>query len=167
MALFCCYRFGYNPAGATVFAFVGMLTAVAFTDMDTMEIPDELQLILLVIVLISCVTLPGMSLEQRLSGAVLVSVPLLLITLLIPDAFGGGDIKLMEVCGLMLGGKRILIAFFLAMLGGGLYAVYLMTSGRKKGRERFAFGPFLSFSVILAYFWGEQILNTYLHLCGL
>jgi leader peptidase (prepilin peptidase)/N-methyltransferase len=167
IALLCVYQFGYNLTSVVVFTFFGMLTLVACVDVDTMEIPDEYQLVILILAVISIVTLPGPSLMDRILGAFSISVPLLLISLLIPGGFGGGDIKLMAVCGLLLGWKTTLIAFFLAVLSGGVYGCYLLCSGKKKGRDHFAFGPFLCAGMMLATIWGDQLLNWYLHLCTL
>ena len=36
-------------------------------------------------------------------GGLAVSLPMYLMTLAVPESFGGGDIKLMAVCGLILG----------------------------------------------------------------
>lgn len=43
---------------------------------------------------------------DRLIGALIVSVPMLLLALAIPGAFGGGDIKLMAVSEHFLGQDR-------------------------------------------------------------
>lgn len=166
IALLCVYKTGFHPASLTVFAFLGMLTAVAFVDMDTMEIPDGFVLALLVLGVVSFVTMPGMPLSWRLAGVFSVSLPLWLITLAVPGAFGGGDIKLMGACGLLLGWKLSLVSLFLAVLSGGLYGIYLLTSGRKGRKDRFAFGPFLCLGMFAAVFWGERLVAWYLGLCG-
>lgn len=166
LALLCAYKIGYNLAAVTVFAFLGMLTVVAFVDIDTMEIPNGFNIALFVIGVISMVTMPGLTLLERLLGMASVSVPLLLITLAVPGAFGGGDIKLMEACGLLLGWKQSLVALFLAILTGGLYGIYLLITGRKGRKDHFAFGPFLCLGMLIAIFWGKELLTWYLGLCG-
>lgn len=167
IALLCVFKIGYNLAAITVFAFLGMLTVVALVDIDTMEIPNGFVLTILVIGLVSVVTVPGISLTQRLIGLVSVSLPLLLITLIIPGAFGGGDIKLMGACGLLLGWKMNLISLFLAVLTGGFYGMYLLGTRRKGRKEHFAFGPFLCVGMFISLFWGQSLLERYLKLCGL
>ncbi|MDD3253181.1 MAG: prepilin peptidase [Lachnospiraceae bacterium] len=167
MALLCVFKIGYNLAALTVFAFLGMLTVVAFVDIDTMEIPDGFVLAILIIGVVSIVTMPGISLAERLIGVFAVSLPLLLITLAVPGAFGGGDIKLMGACGLLLGWKLSLVSLFLAVLTGGLYGIYLLAAKKKGRKEHFAFGPFLCAGMCLALFWGTSLTRWYLGLCGL
>lgn len=167
IALLCVYKIGYNLAAFTVFAFLGMLTVVAFVDIDTMEIPNGFVIAVLIIAMVSIVTVPGISLAERLIGVLSVSLPLTLITLAVPGAFGGGDIKLMGACGLMLGWKMNLVSLFLAILTGGIYGIYLLLSGKKGRKEHFAFGPFLCLGMFVSMFWGGQIVAWYLRLCGL
>lgn len=166
IALLCVFKMGYNLAALTVFAFLGMLTAVAFVDIDTMEIPNGFTGSLLVIGLISMFTMPGLTLVNRLLGMLSVSLPLLLITIAVPGGFGMGDIKLMGACGLLLGWKLSLMALFLAVLTGGLYGMFLLVKKKKGRKEHFAFGPFLCFGMFAAVFWGQELLDGYLKLCG-
>ncbi len=167
LAPLCIFKMGFNLSALTVFAFLITLTAVAFTDIATMEIPNGYVIAILVISLISVFIMPGPALGERLIGAVSVSLPLTLITLAVPGAFGGGDIKLMGVCGLFLGWKLNLLALFLAVVTGGSYGIYLLVSGRKGRKEHFAFGPFLCLGMLAALFWGEELLRCYLKLYGL
>ncbi len=166
IALLCVFKIGCNLAAVTGFAFLGMLTVVAFVDIDTMEIPNGFVAVILLIGIISMVTMPGISLAERLIGVFSVSLPLLLITLVIPGAFGGGDIKLMGACGLLLGWKLSLVSLFLAVLTGGLYGIYLLGTKKKGRKEHFAFGPFLCAGMFAALFWGQQLTGWYLGLCG-
>lgn len=167
IALQCVKMSGFHPAAFTAFAFLGMLTVVTFIDMDTMVIPNGTVFAILIIGVVSIVTMPGVSLVQRLVGMVNVSLPLLLITLVVPDAFGGGDIKLMGACGLLLGWKLNFAALFLAVMTGGIYGMFLLGTGRKGRREHFAFGPFLCLGIFIALFWGKPLSDWYLRLCGL
>lgn len=166
MALLCVFKIGYNLAALTVFAFLAMLTVVAVVDIDTMEIPNQFVIAILVIAGISILTMPGLSLSNRIVGMLCVSGPLWIITLVVPGAFGGGDIKLMFACGLLLGWKLSLLSLLLSILTGGLYGIYLLFSRKKTGKEHFAFGPFLCTGMLLSLFWEEELIRWYFQLCG-
>ena len=60
-----------------------------------------------------------------------VSVPLLMLNLIRPGAFGGGDIKLSAVSGMFLGWRRMADAFLLALFMAGGYAFRLL-AGKKR-----------------------------------
>ena len=145
----------------TVFAFFILLIVVATMDQATMEIPNTFVIAALVLGIISIFTMPGTSRLSRILGMFVVSVPLLLITLLVPGAFGGGDIKLMAACGLFLGTKLTLLSFAFAVLTGGLYGLWLLVMKKKSGKEHFAFGPFLCLGMAAALFIGDRVWDWY------
>ena len=142
---------------------VCLLAVIAVIDLRTMEIPDELNLALGICALCSIWADLGIGLAARLIGAVCVSVPMLLICMAIPGAFGGGDIKLVFVMGLYLGWKLLLTGVFLAFLIGGIQAFYLLLSGKAKAGEgaQMSFGPALCVGMIIAMFWGNGLLSWY------
>ena len=144
-----------------ILIFINMLLLISFVDIATMEIPNTFVIAALVLGIISIFTMPGTSLLSRILGMFVVSAPLLLITLLVPGAFGGGDIKLMAACGLFLGTKLTLLSFAFAVLTGGLYGIWLLVMKKKSGKEHFAFGPFLCLGMAAALFIGDRVWNWY------
>ena len=103
-----------------------------------------------------------MPLASRIIGFFSASVPMLLLALAIPGAFGGGDIKLMAACGAFLGWKRNLLALFFAVLGGGVWGIWLLLKKKATRTDAFAFGPFLCTGMAISLFWGERLLLWYL-----
>lgn len=77
---------------------------------------------------------------------------------------GGGDVKLGAFMGLMLGFPQALVALVLSFLGGAVFSIFLIISGKKHFGQTIPFGPFLVLGSLLVLFWGKQILNWYLHL---
>lgn len=147
--------------GTLHFLLLAMLTAIAFVDIDTMEIPNGFNIAIFVLGVISIFVFPELTILQRVIGIFSVSVPMIIISLLVPGAFGGGDIKMMAAIGLFLGWKLCLLSWFLAILVGGIYGIYLLAAKKKGKKDHFAFGPFLCVGCMVALFWGEQILNWY------
>ena len=76
---------------------------------------------------------------------------------------GGGDFKLGIFLGLVLGFPSALVALMLAFLSGSVVGIALLLCGKKKFGQTIPFGPFLSFGAIATLFWGDKILNWYLH----
>lgn len=70
---------------------------------------------------------------------------------------GVGDIKLVFLMGLILGFPKILIALYLAFLTGAMVGVILILTGKKRFGQHIPFGPFLSASTIIAFWWGDSI----------
>ena len=145
-------------------AFLGTLLWMAEIDARCQILPDTCNLMIFVISIARQLLLPQGSIWSGLLGCVIVSVPMLLLSILVNGAFGGGDIKLTFAWGFFLGWRLSLLAFFLAVLIGGVYAVYLLAAGKKERKEHFAFGPFLCIGAMAATLWGESLIHWYLGL---
>lgn len=164
LAVLSCWRLGFTAAAAVAFAASCILLTVALIDADTQEIPDGLNLALLAVGIAAIFICPGLTLLQRLIGAACVSLPMLLLNLVIPTSFGGGDCKLMAAAGLLLGWKMTLLAMFLAVLSGGGYGAALLIRKQKDRKDHFAFGPFLAGGCVAALYFGPALLSWYLGL---
>lgn len=151
-------------AGLTIFLLFSLLATIAIIDFDTQYIPPELNIMIGVLGIVSYWTLGGPGWIERIIGAACISVPLLLVILIIPEGFGGGDIKLMAAAGLFLGWKATIIAFFFGLLLGGAYGVYVLATKKKGKEEHFAFGPCLSVGIAIAAYagLGTMIMQRYL-----
>ena len=148
--------------GAVIFAYLGILLVVALIDQDTQMIYDRFHVMVLALAIAAIWLFPEHGIRSRLLGTVVIAVPMLVISLLIPGAFGGGDIKLMAVIGFFLGWKMSLTAVMLAVFSGGIYGIGLLLSKKKGAKEHFAFGPFLCAGTALTLFVGEWLLSWYL-----
>lgn len=74
---------------------------------------------------------------------------------------GLGDVKLAFLMGLLLGFPKIVVACYLAFLTGAGAGVILILSGKKKLKERIAFGPFLVIGTVIALVWGQQLIELW------
>ena len=150
----------------TIFVFFCIMDLVILVDYDTMEIPNRFVIVMLYVSVIAMVIVPGVSLVEHIIGAVCISLPMFLLMMAIPGAFGGGDLKLTASVGLFLGWKLTVIGFLLGLLFGGIYgAVGLATKKIKKG-EHFSFGPFLCTGYMAAVLIGMDIIQAYIKLAA-
>lgn len=162
------WRFGNGSGlpswqGIVVFAYLCILYVVAMIDYDTQIIYDRFHLLILLLAAAEIVLVPSHTIRDRLIGAVIISVPMLLLTLLIPGAFGGGDIKLMAVSGLFLGTAPTVVGMFLGVVLGGSYGAVMLKTEKLGKKDHFAFGPFLAAGLGAAACFGDQIAAWYLH----
>lgn len=154
--------YGIDLGVLTIFLFFSVLTVVTFIDMDTMEIPFVLNIIIMVLGVISIWTVGEPSILERIIGMFAISLPLFLIVLIVPDGFGGGDIKLMFAAGLFLGWKATVVAFFIGLIAGGAYGIVCLVRRKKGKKDHFAFGPFLCVGLVIAQFCGTGLMDRYL-----
>jgi len=157
----------FNFAAIIAYGVIMILIAVSVIDYNTSEIPDSLIITLIPFAIVSIWLFPDVTLLSRIIGFFSIALPMFLICMLVSGAFGGGDIKLMAVCGFFLGWQLSLVAFFIALIAGGVVAVYFMASGKRKKGQHMVFGPALCIGITLALFYGNDIIRFYLGLFGI
>ena len=141
------------------------LLVLSIIDWRTYEIPFGINVFLFVLGVAMTILDRG-NLAEHLIGMICVSGLLGILYLLTGGrAIGGGDIKLMFACGLILGWKLILLAFFLGCIIGSV--VHIIRMSVKKAERMLAMGPYLSAGILLAALWGNAWINWYLSLLRL
>lgn len=94
-------------------------------------------------------------------GFFAVSVVLYIIILATKGrGIGGGDMKLMAVCGLFLGWKEIILAFFLGCIIGSV--IHIVRMRVSKCDHVLALGPYLSVGIFVSMLWGAQWVSWYI-----
>jgi len=162
LAVSAIYMFGFTPLALIIYPVLMILLAVSLIDFDTTEIPDSLIIALIPFSIAAIWLFDDVTLLSHIIGAFTISLPMLLIALLISGAFGGGDIKLMAVCGLFLGWQLTLLSFFIALILGGGVAAYLLLSGRRERGSHMVFGPALCIGITISIYFGKDIIDYYL-----
>lgn len=136
------------------------LLALSIIDFRTYEIPVGFNYFIGVLGIIRVIT-DLKNWHEYVIGFVAVSAFLYLLYVLSRGrAIGGGDIKLMAACGLLIGWKLIILAFLLGCIVGAVIHVIRM---RVSGEDHvLAMGPYLALGVMIAALWGNAFLTWYL-----
>ena len=136
------------------------LLVLSVIDFRTYEIPFGINLFILALGLIRAAT-DFSNILTYLIGSLSVSIVLAILYYATGGrAIGGGDVKLMAACGLLLGWKLIILAFLLGcVLGAVIHVIRMKVSGEG---HVLAMGPYLSMGVMIAALWGERLINWYL-----
>lgn len=138
---------------------ISALIVLSIIDFRTFEIPVGINVFILALGLIRMITNYADWLNYAI-GFFLVSGFLYLVYVITKGrGIGGGDIKLMAVCGLLLGWKLILLSFVSGcIIGSVIHLLRMKISGQG---HVLAFGPYLSIGVILSVFVGNQLIAWY------
>lgn len=136
------------------------LLALSVIDLRTYEIPVGFQYFILVLGIVRVAT-DYKNWLLYVIGFFAVSVFLYLIVLISKGAaMGGGDVKLMAVCGLLIGWKLILLSLAVGcILGSVIHLLRMKFSGQD---HVLAMGPYLSLGVMISILWGNRFLTWYL-----
>lgn len=155
---------GLKPELIIALLFISMLIIITVSDIAYMLIPNRILLFFGVLLAVGRIFIQTDPWWNSIVGAIGGFLILLLVSILSKGGIGGGDIKLFFIIGLVLGIFSTLLALFLASVIG-LIAGAILLIYRKQGRKTpIPFGPSIAVASILAYFYGEQILEWYMNL---
>lgn len=127
-----------------------ILIYIAIKDCKTHKITNWSLLILLAVGMGATWQQP-LTIMDRIIGTVLCGAPLLIISMMRPGAFGGGDIKLLAIAGGLLGWRGGLLALCAGFLSGGLYSAIMLATGKMKRKDQVALGPFLCLGIAILF----------------
>ena len=138
--------------GILKIAFFIVLLTASYQDIKKMEIKDGCHAAIVLLAAATMLLDRNTGIASRLLGALCVSAPMLALTLAIPGAFGGGDIKLMASIW-----RNAVISAVFAVFAAGVYVLYLLSIKKADRNQRFAFGPFLCAGMAVSLLWGDEI----------
>ena len=138
--------------GITV-VYLMILCRIAYADWKYQIIEPWTHIGILTLACMEMLFRVGVSVQERCLGAVVIAVPMLVLTVLLKGGFGGGDIKLMAVSGFLNGVKVITYAGMLGIILSGIYVSMMLAAGRMGLKDSFALGPFLVMGIIVMKLW--------------
>ena len=166
------WSFGYTAALPLVLILVWSLVVLSFIDFDHKLLPDKLVLPVLWLGLLVNSQNVLTDIHSALYGAVAGYLVLWLVyqafkLLTNKEGMGFGDFKLLSLIGAWLGWQMLPLVVLLSSLVGAVVGILgILILGRDK-QVPIPFGPYLSVAGLIALFWGQQIIDSYLQFAGL
>jgi leader peptidase (prepilin peptidase)/N-methyltransferase len=169
--IFVSWRYGLGWDFIIFCMICSSLIVIAFIDIDFQIIPDRITLVGIPIGLIAGSFIlhdPFMRMSQLGYVASIIGFftgggLFYLIAVLSKGGMGGGDIKMMAMIGAFMGWKSVLLTTFLGSLTGSFLGIFLILFKGKGRKAKIPFGPFLAFGAIITIFYGQELLDWYLH----
>lgn len=81
------------------------------------------------------------------------------------DGIGFGDVELIAIAGLILGGYKIIFALLVSCIVGGIILIIISIAKKDKNKQ-YPFAVILTSGIALAMFAGDYVVNWYLKLLG-
>ena len=156
---------GWQPVAMLYSLAASALLSLSLIDWKTYEIPFAYNVFIFslgIVALLFDLT----HWYEYVIGFFAISLPLLgLFYLSKGTAIGGGDVKLMAACGMLLGWKLALLGFLLGcIIGSVVHVLRMKLSGEK---HVLAMGPYLSIGVFISALFGQAAITWYLSMLGL
>lgn len=158
--VFIFWRMGFQYTTIIFCLLVSALIVLSVIDFRTFEIPVGINYFILFLGLVRLI-LDYKNWSMYIIGFFAVSAFLYLILIVTKGrGIGGGDIKLMAVCGFILGWKQIILAFILGCIIGSV--IHIIRMRITKADHVLAMGPYLSVGIFIAMSYGNAIIDWYL-----
>lgn len=154
---------GWTSELYVAWALISLFMIIFVSDIHYMLIPDKILIVFAGVFLFERLLWPLTPWWDSILGAIIGFMVLLAIALVSKGGMGGGDVKLFALIGFVLGTKLLFLSFFLSTLYGALFGVFALLIKLVKRREPIPFGPFIGAGTLTAYFYGDQIIEMYLH----
>jgi leader peptidase (prepilin peptidase) / N-methyltransferase len=161
------WRFGFGAAALGALIFAWALIALAFIDLDTFFLPDDITLPLLWTGLLFNLWGVFTDLQSAVIGAIggymaLWSVFWLFKLATGKEGMGYGDFKLLAAIGAWLGWKMLPLTILLSSFVGAAIGILLMVAARHGRNVPIPFGPYLAIAGLIALLYGDAINKYYL-----
>ena len=160
-ALWAVAAFGFTWLALAAAVYAWALIALAFTDLETGLLPDQITLPLLWLGLLVNLGDGLTPLPWAVVGAAVGYLSLWLLYWAFrlvtgKEGMGYGDFKLLAAIGAWLGWQALPAVALMAAAAGLLYALAAILLGRQTRRQPIPFGPFLAAAGWAALIWREQ-----------
>ena len=161
------WNFGFTWATAAGLLFVWAMIALAFIDLDSFYLPNDITLPLLWAGILVNMGGAFVDLQTSVIGAVAGYLSLWLVYWGFKfatgkEGMGHGDFKLLAAIGAWLGWKMLPVVIMLSSLMGAVIGIALIAFAQHERSKPIPFGPYLVLGGLIALFRGEAIVKYYL-----
>ncbi len=164
----CGMRFGAQPTVLLWCGFAATLVALAFIDLDTSFLPDDLTLPLIWAGIVAAALgwIP-VTLTASVAGAVIGYLSLWFVfhayrLIRGKEGMGAGDFKLLAALGAWMGWQAIPSIILLSSAVGAIVGISLIVFRRHDREVPIPFGPYLAGGGVAALFFGEQLARLWM-----
>lgn len=153
------HHFGITTQAMAWYLVAALGISISIIDLKTLRIPDSLLAIMMIISLYPLIA--ALEWKSPLFGLLLMGGFFLVIMLIFPGSFGGGDLKYAMLIGLMTGLEQAFVVLETALIVGAVTGgIYALVSG-KGLKSKIPFGPFLTLGLIVSLVFGQDIVLIY------
>jgi leader peptidase (prepilin peptidase)/N-methyltransferase len=153
------WKFGATVYMLNIYLLTGIALCISIIDMKALIIPDSLVIAFTVLSVYPIVL--NYNLKDNLFGMLALFIIFLVILLIFPGSFGGGDVKLGAVIGLLSGLEMSIVVLEVSLVSGAIIGAIYALRAKKSLKTKIPFAPFLTFGLIISLLYGRDILLVY------
>ncbi|MFV0636638.1 prepilin peptidase [Mitsuokella sp. WILCCON 0060] len=124
------------------------LLLYTWTDLEQRVIFDKM---LLPFVIIGAISIPVLERvpTDHIEAAVVGGLVFLALAVITKGGIGGGDVKLIAALGIWLGTDMLMTVVIAGIVMGGIAALLMLATGKRKKGDFFAYGPYFTISALV------------------
>jgi leader peptidase (prepilin peptidase)/N-methyltransferase len=157
---------GANAELVVITSYCCLFIVLMVIDLEKELIPNRIVYPAMVAALLISIFLPDLTVVPGIRDAAIgggIGFGLgLLVVVLSRGGMGFGDVKMAALMGFVIGYPMIFFTLILGSIIGGIIAIILLATKKKRRKEGIPFGPVLAASTIVTLLWVRVILNLYL-----
>jgi len=150
---------GITVYTAVTFLLIGLAVSISIIDIKSMIIPNSLVITFIFISIYPI--LLHFDIWNNFHGLALMAGVFIVILLVFPGSFGGGDVKLAAAMGLLAGLELSIVILETALITGALTGAAYGIITRKGLKTKIPFAPFLTAGLVAAMLYGREIVLLY------
>jgi len=150
---------GSGILSMNIYLICALCLCIAIIDVKSMIIPPSL--VVLFILLSVYPVLLHQDIMDNIYGFAVLTVFFMLMLLIFPGAFGGGDIKLYAAAGFLLGLELSIVLLEVSLITGAVFGVVFALVKGRNFRIKIPFAPFIAAGIIITLLFGDTILLVY------
>jgi len=150
---------GHGLISINIYLICALCLCIAIIDVKTMVIPPSL--VVFFILLSMYPVIVHNNIMNNIYGFAVLTVFFLLMLLIFPGAFGGGDIKLYAAAGFLLGLELSIVLLEVSLITGAVFGVAFALVKGRNFRLKIPFAPFIAAGIIITLLFGDTILLVY------
>lgn len=169
---FAAWHFGFGWECAAALLLTWSLIPLTVIDLDHQLLPDSITLPFLWVGL--AINLSGLftGINSAIIGAMAGYLSLWSIywgfkLLTGKEGMGYGDFKLLAMLGAWMGWQMLPLIILLSSLVGAVIGIGLILFRGRDHNIPIPFGPYLAIAGLIAFYWGDAITSSYLHMSGI
>lgn len=172
LAAYAGMHFGFSWQLLGTLIFLWSLLTLTMIDIDHQLLPDQITLPLLWLGLLLGTQHLFISLGDAVWGAAVGYLSLWSVyhafrLLTGKEGMGFGDFKLLAALGAWMGWQMLPVIILLSSLVGAVIGSLMLIAQRKGRGTPIPFGPYLAGAGVIAFFWGDWLIQNYLQFAGI
>jgi len=167
LSAYAVWHFGFTTQALLALLFTWCLITLTMIDADHKLLPDQITLPLLWLGILAGLFNQFVSIEDAVWGAIagylsLWSVYWAFKLLTGKEGMGYGDFKLLAALGTWMGWQTLPVIIILSSLVGAIIGIIILKVSKQGKDTALPFGPYLAIAGWVAFFWGDQLIASYL-----